>query len=746
MSGGRSNFIRPQSIWRTFLMLCVLQAGLTGGCTSERKAAEPQGQVSSATQPSPDSAVPMAPAAIRPPAVPLITHDPYLSCWSFSDELYADWPRHWTGSVHAMCGLIRVDGKTMRFMGAYPGVGETVKQTSVTVLPTRSIYTFDAGPVELTLTFLSPLVMDDMEMLSRPASYVLYAVRSKDQKPHQVQLYLDLSGEWAVHEAKQQVQAKRLSVDGLQAMKLGTVDQKVLGRKGDRVRIDWGHVLLAVPEGKNVRTAIAADKAARDGFASNGALPSNDDERFPRPADQDWPVLAAAIDLGSVGQPATGDTVADTIAATGHVIVGYDDEYSVEFFTRKLRPWWRRDANSTTEKMLATAEEEFSKALAHAGYTDEQVVGDALKAGGPKYAAVLALAYRQAVAAHKLVALPREPMKDPEGNPLPFLDGEAFTPLFLSKENLSNGSIGTVDVTYPSAPLFLLYNPGLLKGMCDGIFYYRQSGGWKKPFAPHDLGTYPIANGQTYPDDMPVEECGNMILLTAAICRVEGVPDYAALNWKALSEWAAYLKEQGFDPANQLNTDDFAGKSARNANLSVKAIVALGAYAQLAEILEQKEIAAEYSQLARDLAVKWQQAAADGDHYALTFDQKGSWSQKYNLIWDRLFGLNLFPPEVARKEVAFYRTRQNAFGLPLDSRKTYTKSDWVIWSACLTGDRGDFDALFEPMFKYANETPSRVPLSDWHETTNGKQVGFQARSVVGGYWMKVLADRMTGQD
>nr|WP_206291022.1 glutaminase family protein [Humisphaera borealis] len=677
------------------------------------------------------------PAPLRAPAVPLITHDPYFSCWSFANELYADWPKHWTGAVHGMCGLVRVDGKTMRFLGGYPGV-DTVKQTSVTVLPTRTIYTFDAGLVELTVTFLSPLVMDDMEMLARPASYVQFSVRSADQKKHDVQVYLDVTAEWAVHEVRQPVTWGRLAVDGLAAMKIGTADQKILGRKGDNVRIDWGNVLLAVPQGPGVKTAITSDKAARDGFVA-GKLPEKDDEATPRAANQNWPVMAAAIDLGTVG----GEK--DSPALTSHLIVAYDDEYSVEFFGRQLRPWWRRMPGSTTEKMLAAAEEEWAKAQAHCGYADEQVIGDAMKSGGPKYAALVSLAYRQAVAAHKLVALPREPMKDPQGNPLPFLDGESFTPLFLSKENFSNGSIGTVDVTYPSAPLFLLYNPTLLKGMCDGIFYYRESGKWTKPFAPHDLGTYPLANGQTYKEDMPVEECGNMILLAAAICRVEGVPDYAAQHWKALSEWAAYLKDKGFDPENQLCTDDFAGHLARNANLSIKAIVALGAYAQLAETLEQKEVAAEYAKLAKELATKWAEAADDGDHYSLTFDKKGTWSQKYNLVWDRLLGLNLFPPEVAKKELAYYRTQQKPFGLPLDSRKTYTKSDWIIWTACLTGDKGDFEALLEPVYKYANETPSRVPLSDWHETTNGKMVGFQARSVVGGYWMKILADRMAGE-
>lgn len=630
--------------------------------------------------------------ALRAPSYPLIMIDPYTSVWSFTDNLNEDVTRHWTGKEQSLLGVLEVDGIAYRFMGKESPAEDAPErfttaavQQSVNVLPTQTYYTFACGPVSLDLVFTAPLLLDDLDRMSTPVNYISWQVRSTDGKAHQVRMVVEASPALAVHSEEQAVTTAIEEENGISYLKTGTVEQAVLARKGDDVRIDWGYFYLAAPTEKQTGMKVSDRKQ-----------------------------LVYSHDPGSVSAS----------PVSGYLMVGYDDLYAVQYFKDNRMAYWKHNGEKNIRQAFEEASAQYRSVMNRCRRFDSRLMKDAEKAGGKEYAELCAVAYRQAIAAHKLV-------EDADGNLL-----------FLSKENFSNGSIGTVDVTYPSAPLFLLYNPELLKGMLNPIFYYSESGQWNKPFAAHDVGTYPQANGQTYPYDMPVEESGNMLILTTAIALREGNAEYARRHWDVLTVWANYLLKEGLDPENQLCTDDFAGHLAHNANLSIKAIMGIAGYGKLAGMLGDKEQADRYIAAARKMAEKWERMADDGDHFRLTFDRENTWSQKYNLVWDKVLGLQIFPDRIARKEVAFYLTRQQPFGLPLDSRKTYTKVDWILWTACLADTEEDFSRLVSPAYKYVNETEPRVPLTDWYEATDGRPINMRARSVVGGFFMKMLEQQM----
>lgn len=720
-------------------------------------------------------------STLRAPAYPLVTIDPYTSAWSAADRLNDAPVTHWTGRAFPFDGIITVDGLDYRFMGSdfeYVPVAENVltgdwesvdmhmertfvldsipddiyfsysnrkaaklyingteamnarrkragqilplnegqkallkpgenvisatsyndkaertldfellkkvcgdsrlaEQTAANVQATQTHYKFNCGPVALDLTFTAPFLADNLELVSRPVNYVSYSVSSLDGEAHDIALRFtaDAKG-WTTEKPEQEVCTEAFNANGLAIAKGGSIEQNVLGRFGDAVRIDWGYFYLAGPAG----------------FESS--------------------VCGSEMTLT--------DRCGKVAGTSGHFMVAYDDLWSVQYFKQNLRPYWNRDGSHEFTDLLATAEKEYAGLMKACEKFDRKLFNEAEKAGGRKYAELCALAYRQAFAAHKLVELP---------------NGD---PALFSKENNSNGSIGTVDVTYPSTPVFLKYNPELCAALLNHIYDYSESGRWTKPFPAHDVGTYPLANGQTYTGDMPVEESGNMLISTAAVCHYMNDWSYARRHWETAGVWEEYLEQFGLDPGNQLCTDDFAGKMAHNANLSIKAILGIASYARMAEKLGYKEIAEAKMSTARDFAARWAEAADDGDHFSLTFDRKGTWSQKYNLVWDKLLDLNVFPEEIAGREMAYYPSVMGQYGLPLDCRSTYTKSDWIMWTASMASTKEEFEAIIAPTWDFYNTTVDRVPMTDWYYTDTPNYCEFIARSVVGGYFIKML--------
>lgn len=630
---------------------------------------------------------------LRAPATPLITIDPYFSVWSVNDMLNSGETVHWTCKPNPITGILTIDKEEYLFMGDRANTKKMV-QTDCDINAMSTVYKFSNDTVELILTFTSPLLLNDLTVLSRPVSYLKAELRGLDQASHQAVISITVDDDICLdthNEHSTMGESIALEPD-LACARMGSILQPVLGKAGDDVRINWGYFYLTAKYGTPEILIHKQGEATR---------------------------LEARASLDTAGQNSTLITFA------------YDDINCLQYFGENLKGYWAKESEDMKE-IIRHAYQEYDSIVQRCNSFSEEMYHTAVTSGGEKYAELLMLAYRQVIAAHKLC-------EDKEGKLL-----------FISKECFSNACAATVDVTYPSIPLFLLYNPELVKGMLRPVFKYAATEEWYHDFAPHDVGTYPLLNGQVYgggtkPDDqMPIEECGNMLVTITAACLACGDFSFASDYLPTLKQWTQYLCKHGADPENQLCTDDFAGHLAHNCNLAAKAIMGIASFGIIMEKLVGKEEAEIYFETARKMALSWVERAVKEDGtFRLTFDQPDTFSMKYNLIWDRIFDTKLFADELLEKELKGYLKHTNTYGMPLDNRATYTKSDWLVWSATMMKSKDDFESMIELLWKAYHETESRVPMTDWYDTLTAKQIGFQHRSVQGGLYIKLLVDRAT---
>lgn len=634
---------------------------------------------------------------LRAPAVPLITIDPYFSIWSMNDKLNEDVTRHWTGKQQRLTGILEVDGECSCFMGQSEYTPMKQENLEIDALSTR--YVFTSKKVELTVSFLSPVLIEQLDLCSRPVSYIHTSIRSVDGNEHSCSIHLIVDDELCLDYKGQSETAFSFGETDLFSWgRVGNGKQKLLNRSGDDLRIDWGYLYLAAK--KDTNTAVHLTQ-----------IPSEDNTE------------AASGRLKLTITCPTAST-ADALIA-----IAYDDIKSIEYFGELLDGLWKTEKTPDILTAITVALNEYTEINNRCKQFSYKLYQEAEQCGGYQYAELLSLAYRQAVAAHKLCAGP---------------NGEV---LFISKECFSNGCAATVDVTYPSSPLFLLYNPELVKGMLRPVLHYAASPDWPFDFAPHDVGQYPLLNGQVYGDNqlkyqMPVEECGNILILMTALSIVENDISFALAHWSLLEKWADYLLKTGMDPDNQLCTDDFAGHLAHNCNLSIKAIMGIAGYSILCQMKGDHEQAKSYRLTAKSMAEQWLINAANNDGtFRLAFDQEDTFSMKYNLIWDKIWGTKIFDLSKFETELSSYLKRSNTYGMPLDNREDYTKSDWLVWCASLMDSKSDFEKMIAPLYAAYNESSSRVPMTDWYYTSTAKMKGFQNRTVQGGLFIHLLLER-----
>ena len=421
---------------------------------------------------------------MRLPAYPLVTVDPFFSIWSRSDTLNAADTTLWTGHRKRIVGKVSVDGREYTFLGKGKNA---IPQRARTVDFTETVYVFANAEIELTARFWGAHVLDKPELLFAPVSYIDVEVGSADGGAHAVEVTIEVFDEIAKKNALAPCVFRKGQTGGTEFVSVKKKGARPIAYSGDHVVADWGEYF------------IAGDVC---GYRKR--------------------ICGSLIYAKSAGR------VDGAEAFCAHFVLAADDGYSIEYFGKKLKGAWTKyykDIEEALARFVKGRKEIYAFASAFAGRLNEDVSGMP-----PAYAKILRAALRQVVAAHKAV-----------------YDGEGGL-LYLSKECHSNGCMNTVDVSYPSTPLFLMYAPELVLGMLRGIFAFASSTVWLYGFAPHDIGRYPIGNGQVYgfkrraafnrdnslkifalegdvydySSQMPIEECGNMLIMSYAYIRFGG--------------------------------------------------------------------------------------------------------------------------------------------------------------------------------------------------------------------------------
>lgn len=656
------------------------------------------------------------------PSYPLFVKDPYFSIWSEREELNGGNTVFWHGEDKPIYGTVTADGKEYVFLGKREDLRPLV-QVSLQVKAFSTVYGFDCEDFSFEAEFVSPLVPNDFELMSCPVCFFRYRLSPKRKLDIvKIELYAEerLCYNTCYQEnRREEVRGGVMRFETFESAYFGLLRQMPLSQSSDEFSADWGYYYLA---------------------AQDCAFTERDGNKF----------ISAADGYENVEEP-----------VSGNILIAFDDLISVYYFGEPLKGYYFRNG-----KTICDALRESYRNAASVYETCEEFDAALRKSAEPygeDYLMLLYASLRQSIAAHKLV-------QDRKGRVL-----------FLSKECNSDGCIATADVSYPSSPLFLLYAPELVRGMLEPIFDFARMPVWEFEFAPHDAGIYPYCIGQIYgalnqenkynsdiymrdwhkPENMPmlylfpkgsklyapekqmpVEECGNMLILSAAVALASGDTSFLCDNFDLLEKWAEYLCKFGFMPESQLCTDDFAEHLANNANLSIKAGFGIAGFAAVCEVLGKCELADKYMALARNHAKRWTECCFDGKNStALTIGgDRSTYSLKYNLVFDKLFGTSLYPQELYRAETERYMRELKRFGTPLDSRASYTKSDWIVWAASLCSEMDGFTALISPIADYLRETPDRVPFADWYGAEDGKNQMFRNRSVQGGIFLPILLD------
>ncbi|EED14629.1 conserved hypothetical protein [Talaromyces stipitatus ATCC 10500] len=621
---------------------------------------------------------------VKPPSQPLAVRSPYLSTWQSVGSsggnggyLAGQWPSFWNGRT----------------------LGWQVIQTSYEYTATQSIYTQTVGDkVKLTITFLSPITPDDWKRQSLVFSYLNVSVESIDGKLHDVQIYVDISAEWVSGDSSQYAQWDYNTTDNNVAYhQIFRQNQEAWSEISDQTEFGNWHWATSTTNGYTYRSG--EDTPVWGQFVNHGALVNTKDANY-RPINSQWPVFAHSHDVGSVGTTPVSRLFSISLCHDNPI------QYTTSSGVVEQTAYYRNFFDSQIDA-VSFFHNDFPTAYEMSTTLDAKLQDDSVNANGENYAVLTTLGLRQAFGGLQWT-------------------GTEDEPLVWIKEISSDGNMNTVDIPYPAHPAFIYTNATILKLLMEPLFQNQEAGLYPNTYAMHDIGShYPNATGYRKGNNeaMPVEESGNMIIM-------------------ALMYYA--LVSDSLIPANQASTDDFEGPLANQTNLEVQGIVGIQAMSIIANVTGNTADVSNYSDIASGYVTQWVELANDTTaelpHTTLDYENSSTWSLLYNAYADKTLNLGIIPQSIYDRQSEFYPSVLETFGIPVDTRHKWSKTDWQIWAAATAGNSTRQD-MIDAVATWVAATSEWLPFGDLYETQSGEYVyQFANRPVQGGMLAVLVAN------
>ncbi|KAJ7884201.1 DUF1793-domain-containing protein [Mycena olivaceomarginata] len=648
-----------------------------------------------------------------PAAVPLAVRTPTFNCWlntSNGSNPMATWPTFWNDQ-HTLgwAGSIKVDGLTYHWLGQ-PGGGNASIWLATEVTPTRTIITAQAGPMLLNVTFLSPVEPGDWALQSFPFSYVYLDGKAIDGKPHSIQLYSDISGEWVTNLAGTGIKwSTSQTSNSVYHQVESTTPTSVFE---DVAEDSFAYYAISSTQ-PNLVSVVGTDLALRTQFAAPGAgftLTSDlagQTGNVQNPNDRKFPVFAHALNLGNT------DLISTVAWAVGVV---RDPITTFSGLTRRAYYWSQHASiGDAVHAFMA----DFPAARARAIELDQKILKDAA-AVSQDYADLVSLATRQAMAG---IEITLSMLQDGSFN---LSDVKAFM-----KDVGNSQRVNPTEAIYAALPAFMYLNANITGALLEPLLEYQSSSHYTNPYAAPDLGvTFPAVTGN--PNNTAVygvENSGNMLILVLAHARSSGDRLLIGKYYKLLKQWAEYLGTNALIPGQQTSADardtGLAQTLGNVTNLALKGIIALQAMSEISQIIDQAADAQKYGTFATGLMQSWVNLTATGSGQLVWTYGDSTFGLMYNLLADRLLQLNVVPESVRvglRPLLRQYLTGATVppFGFPLSSDSNLNgRSDWTLFSAAAAPDNATRNLLISAVRKHTSSNFTGGTFPTLYNVQNG---------------------------